>query len=244
VSALSILAAEAEEESGFHTPGLGLFEWKPLFEIGPVGVTKPMLMAVLCSIIEIGYEFVREQIGRPMLGKHTDQWLPLLIPLFFFIWIMNLMSVIPVLQFPVTSRIAYPAALALMIWLLFLGLGMKHQGVIGYFKNIMFPPGLPKGIYPLLAPIEFVSTIFVRPFTHAVRLFANMFAGHLLIALFSSAAYYFIIESPGLFSVVGVLGFVLTIVMTGFEMFIQGLQAYIFALLAAYYISTSLEAAH
>ena len=65
-------------------------------------------------------------------------------------------------------------------------LGVKHQGPIGYFKNMMFPPGLPKSIYFLLAPIEFISNIFVRPFTHAVRLFANMFAGHLILAFFST----------------------------------------------------------
>ena len=58
-------------------------------------------------------------------------------------------------------------------------LGVKHQGPIGYFKNMMFPPGLPKPIYLLLAPIEFLSNMFIAPFTHAVRLFANMFAGHM-----------------------------------------------------------------
>jgi F-type H+-transporting ATPase subunit a len=266
VSALTILAAENGEE-GFHAPGLGLFEWPALFTIGSFEVTKPMVMVFLAAFVvvalfwsafakpalvprgmqnlgELGYLFVRDQIARSIIGKRGDQWVPLLVTLFFFIWIMNLMSIIPVLQFPVTSHIAYPAALAAAIWLLFLFLGIKHQGPVGYFKNIMFPPGLPLWIYPILSPIELVSTLFVRPFTHAVRLFANMFAGHLLIALFSVAAYYFLIENPGILSLVGVLGFLLTIIMTGFEMLIQALQAFIFTLLAAVYISSSLEAEH
>ncbi len=266
MSALTILAAEGSD-SGFQAPGLGLFEWPPLFHIGSLEVTKPMVQVFIASLVvvvffwsafakpslvprgvqsvgEVGYLFIRDQIARSIIGKQGDRWVPLLMSLFFFIWIMNLMSVIPGFQFPVTSHIGYPAALAAMVWVIFMYLGIRHQGPIGYFKNMMFPPGLPLWIYPILSPIELVSNVIIRPFTHAVRLFANMFAGHLLIALFSVAAWYFLVENLGPFFLVGILGFVLTIIMTAFELLIQALQAFIFTLLAAVYISTSLEAAH
>lgn len=261
-------AAEGAEEGGFHAPGTEIFIFQPLFSIGGLDVTKPMLMAVLgtvivvtlfyaaCakpkmvpgklqSVVEFGYTFVRDEIARSIIGKEKgDKYVPLLVSLFFFIWILNLFSVIPLLQFPVTSRIAYPAVLALVVYVLFIFLGIKHQGPIGYFKNMMFPPGIPKPVYVILAPLEFISTILVRPFTHAVRLFANMFAGHVLIAFFAVTAWYFIVETQGLGIVIGVAGFVMTIAMTGFEMFIQVLQAFIFTLLAAVYIQSSVEVDH
>jgi F-type H+-transporting ATPase subunit a len=122
---------------------------------------------------------------------------------------------------------------------------MKHQGPVGYFKNMMFPPGLPKFIYVLLAPIEFLSNLIIAPFTHAVRLFANMFAGHMLLAFFSMVGFWFLFEKlTPLGAPVGVVGVVMTIVLTGFEMFIQFLQAFLFAMLAAMYIGGSLHPEH
>jgi F-type H+-transporting ATPase subunit a len=196
------------------------------------------------SLAEIGYLFIRDEVARSIIGRRGDAYVPLLISLFFLIWVMNLFSVIPLAQFPPASRIAYPAILALIVYVTFLAVGIKNQGLIGYFKNMMFPPGIPKAVYPVLAPLEFISTMLVRPFTHAVRLFANMFAGHVLIAFFSVTAYYFLIETQGLGMLVGVAGFAMTIAMTGFEMFIQALQAFIFTLLAAVYIQSSVEVAH
>jgi F-type H+-transporting ATPase subunit a len=269
VSALTILATEAPggAEGGFHAPGVGLFQWEPLFQIGPFGFTKPMLLAVISVIVVVGffwaafskpqlvprgaqnvgevfYGFIRDDIARSVIGKKGDRYVPFLVSLFFFVWIMNLMSIVPVAQFPVTSRIAFPIALAAIVWLVWVPLGMAKQGPIGFFKNMMFPPGLPKAIYPLLAPIELVSNIVVRPFTHSVRLFANMFAGHLLIALFAVVAWYFLVESFGALFFVGILGFLMTIIMTAFELLIQALQAFIFTLLTAVYISGALEAEH
>ena len=256
-----------EGEGTFHAPGTEIFNFEPLFSIGGLDVTKPMLMALLGSLIvvtlfyaafanpkmvpgklqalmELGYTFVRDEIARSIIGKKGDKYIPFLVSLFFFIWMMNIFAVIPLFQFPVTSRIAYPAVLALTVYVLFIVLGIRHQGPVGYFKNMMFPPGIPKPVYVLLAPLEFISTILVRPFTHAVRLFANMFAGHVLIAFFAATAYWFLIETQTVGIVVGLAGFVMTIAMTGFEMFIQVLQAFIFTLLAAVYIQSSVEVDH
>ncbi len=262
-----ILAAEGGEEGGFEAPGLALFEWEPLFSVGAFEFTKPMLLSFFAAGIvlvffaaafaqpkvvprgvqnlgEIGYLFIRDQIARQVIGHKGDRYVPFLVALFFFVWIMNLLAIVPLAQFPVTSRIAFPATLAFIVWITFLVIGIKNQGPVGYFKNIMFPPGLPKLLYPLLAPIEFFSTLVVRPFTLAVRLFANMFAGHLLIAIFSVAAWHFIVDSPGVMSLVGILGFLTAVIMTAFELLIQGLQAFIFVLLTAVYIAGSLEAEH
>jgi F-type H+-transporting ATPase subunit a len=267
VATASLYAAEGAPEE-FHAPGKDIFNFDPVFHIGNWGVTKPMLLAILAalivvglfyaacanpkmvpgkvqSLVELGYLFVRDEIARSIIGKKGDKWVPLLVSLFFFVWIMNLFSVIPLLQFPVTSRIAYPAILAIGVYILFVFLGIKTQGPVGYFKNMMFPPGIPKPVYVLLAPIEFISTMLVRPFTHAVRLFANMFAGHVLIAFFSITAWHFLVQTQTIGGVfVGIAGFIMTIAMTGFEMFIQALQAFIFALLAAVYIQSSVEVEH
>ena len=252
----------------FEAPGLDLFNWDPIFHIGSFPVTKPMVLAILVSGIviaffyaafnqpklvprgaqnvgEVFYLYLRDEIARPMMGKEGDKWLRLLVPVFFFIWIGNIMSVVPIAQFPVNSRIAYPAVLALMIYVIWVGVGIRVQGPLGLFKNMMFPPGLPKPLYLLVAPIEFLSAFIVRPFTHAVRLFANMFAGHILIALFCVVGYHFLFEKlTPLGFPVGILGVVLTIVMTAFELFIQALQAYVFTLLAASYIGGALHPEH
>ncbi|MBB2909930.1 F-type H+-transporting ATPase subunit a [Streptosporangium becharense] len=262
MKALTVLAADE-----FKAPGLELFDLPPIIP-GVTWFTKPVLLALLSSLVvvifcwsafanpklvprgvqnvgEIGYMFVRDQIARPFLGKDSDRWMGLLLSFFFLVWIWNLIGVVPFLQFPVASHIAFPIVLALSVYILKIYLGMKHQGAVGYFKNMMFPPGLPKPIYLLLAPIEFLSNMIVAPFTHAVRLFANMFAGHIILAFFSAVGFWFLFERlTPLGAPVGVIGVVMTIAMTGFEMFIQFLQAFLFALLAAMYIGGSLHAEH
>ncbi|WP_436759560.1 F0F1 ATP synthase subunit A [Streptosporangium sp. V21-05] len=263
MSTLTLLAPGDE----FTPPGLELFDAAPIIS-GVAWFTKPVLLALLSSIIvigfcwsafgnpklvprgvqnvgEIGYMFVRDQVARPFLGKDADRWMGLLLSMFFLVWVWNLMGVIPVLQFPVASHIAFPIVLALSVYILKIYLGVKHQGAIGYFKNMMFPPGLPKPIYVLLAPIELLSNMIIAPFTHAVRLFANMFAGHIILAFFSLVGFWFLFEKlTPLGAPLGVVGVVMTIAMTGFEMFIQFLQAFLFAMLAAMYIGNSLHADH
>jgi F-type H+-transporting ATPase subunit a len=195
------------------------------------------------NVGELGYLFIRDGIARDAIGKEGDKFVPFLFSFFFFIWILNFFGILPGAQIPVTSIFAIPVAFALLVYLTWVPLGIYRQGFVGFFKNMMFPPGVPKAMYLLLAPIEFISNMLVRPFTHSVRLFANMFAGHLLIASFSVATFYLISAS-----VIGILGsaasFIVTVALTGFEILIQALQAYIFTLLAAVYISGALHAEH
>ncbi|MBB5079941.1 F0F1 ATP synthase subunit A [Nonomuraea endophytica] len=266
MNALTVLAADTPGEFGAPTPE-SLFVFEPIIP-GVAWFTKPVLLAILSSVIvlgfcwaafakpkivprgvqnvaEYGYMFVRDQVARPFLGKDADRWMGLLLTMFFLVLVWNLMGVVPFIQFPVASHIAFPVVLAVTIYILKVYLGVKHQGAIGYFKNMMFPPGLPKPIYFLLAPIEFLSNMIIAPFTHAVRLFANMFAGHMLLAFFSMVGFWFLFEKlTPLGAPIGVLGVVMTIVFTGFEMFIQFLQAFLFAMLAAMYIGGALHAEH
>jgi F-type H+-transporting ATPase subunit a len=267
VSAPHILASPGGGGE-FQAPGLEIFEFAPLWHGAPSWLTKPVLIAALTVVIvcaffwaaynkpklvprgvqnlgEVGYLLVRDQIARPMIGKDGDRWMPFLLSTFFFILIMNWMGVMPILYLPIASHIAFPIVLAAVVYVMMLFLSVKHQGLVGYFKNMMFPPGLPKPLYVILAPIELLSNVILRPFTHAVRLFANMFAGHLLLAFFATVAYWFLIEKlTGLGAGLGVVGFLMTIVMTAFEIFVQALQAFIFTLLAASYIGGALHPEH
>jgi F-type H+-transporting ATPase subunit a len=191
---------------------------------------------------EIGILFVRDQILRPSLGKRGDGFLPFLVSLFFFVWVMNVMGIIPLIEFPATSKFAFPVVLAAMVWLTYMFLGMKNQGVFGYFRNMAIPPGAPWWILPLLIPIELLSNIIVRPFTLCIRLFANMMAGHLLLLVFSLATWYLMTFSIGL--LFAATSFALVVILTALEVLIQALQAFIFTILTATYISGALEPAH
>jgi F-type H+-transporting ATPase subunit a len=249
---------------GYPAPSLEDFQFRPIFSIGGLHFTKPMLLGLICAAIvvgffwaafakpklvprgiqnlgELGMFFVRDQILRQMIGKKGDRFLPYLMSLFFFIWIMNIMEVIPVAQFPVASRIAFSWILVATVWPTYMYLGIKHQGPYGFFKN-MIPSDVPWWILPLLIPIELFSNILVRPFTLGVRLFANMFAGHILLLVFYLATWY--LASLSVAAIFAAASFVMVIVLTGFELLIQGLQAFIFTTLTATYIAGSLEAQH
>jgi len=250
---------------GYPAPGYPKsFLYGPLFQIGSFTFNKPMLLALICSAIviaffwaafakpklvprgvqnlgELGVLFVRDEILRPMMGKRGDGFLPFLVALFFFIWIMNIMEVVPVAQFPANSEFAFPAALMLMVYGTYNYLGIKYQGFAGYFRN-MIPSGVPAGILIILAPVEILQYIVVRPFTLAVRLFANMFAGHILLLVFTLATWYLLVVGIGL--IWSATSFILTVVLTAFELLIQALQAYIFTILTAQYIGGALEPEH
>ena len=251
---------------GYPAPGYPgpTFLFTPFFKIGGFAFTKPMLLALISTVVvvwffwaafakpklvprgaqnlgELGVEFVRDQILRPMMGRRGDGFLPFLVSLFFFIWIMNIMEVIPIAQYPAMAQIAFPGALMLMVYGTYTYLGIKHQGLGGYFAN-MIPKGVPFFILGILAPVEILQYVIIRPFTLAVRLFANMFAGHILILVFTLATWYLFSASISL--LFSATSFILTIVLTAFEMLIQALQAYIFTILTAQYIGGSLEAGH
>jgi F-type H+-transporting ATPase subunit a len=139
------------------------------------------------------------------------------------------------------SEIAFPAALMIMVYITYNVIGIRRQGLLGYFRN-MIPSGVPWYVLPILAPVEILQYVVVRPFTLAVRLFANMFAGHILLSVFTIASWYLL--GLGVQLIFSVTSFVLVFVLTAFEMLIQALQAYIFTILTAQYIGDSMAAGH
>jgi F-type H+-transporting ATPase subunit a len=141
----------------------------------------------------------------------------------------------------VPSRIGFVWNLVLITWVTYMYVGMRTHGPIGFFK-FLIPSGVPWWILPLLAPIVLISDILLRPFTLGVRLFANMFAGHILLLVFYLATWYFVSMSIGLAFAAGSL--VMVIVITAFEALIQFLQAFIFTILTAFYIGDSMSEAH
>ncbi len=234
--------------------------------IGGTFLTKPMLLVILSAILiavffflaarrmalvpgklqfagEGVYSFVRNGVGRDVIGPEFRPYVPYLVTLFAFILVNNLFGIIPIAQFPTMSRFGFPVVLAVISWLIFNYIGVRRRGLVGYLKETLFPPGLPLPVYVLVAPIELATILITRPLTLALRLFANMFAGHLLLLVFILGGEHLLV-SGGLLTVTSPFAFLLAIVLTFFEALIEVLQAYIFTLLTALYIAGALAAEH
>ena len=195
---------------------------------------------------ELVYDFVRTGIGRDIIGSRDyKQFVPLLLTLFSFILVNNVFGITPFVSFPPMAHIAFPMVLALIVLVVYNVVGIRRQGFGRYFKDVMFIPGVPKFVYPILAPIELLTILFIRPFTLTLRLFANMFAGHMLLLVFVTGAEYMIFEvaNPAL-KAAGLLTGGVAVVMSLFELFVEIFQAYIFALLTALYISGAVNEGH
>ncbi|WP_431894104.1 F0F1 ATP synthase subunit A [Nonomuraea sp. bgisy101] len=252
----------------FTPPGPELFQLPPLFRDGPAWLTKPVLIAVLTALLliaffwsafanpkivprgiqnlaELGYVFVRDHVARPFLGRHTDRWMGLLLTIFFTALVWNVMGVVPLIQYPIAANIAFPLVLAFTVYFVKIYQAVKHHGWSGYLGALLFPKDLPRWAIGLYAPLMFMENFLNSLFTHFVRLFANMFAGHLILAFFSSVGFWFLFERlTPLGSLVGLVGVAMTILMTAFELFIMFLQAFLFTLLAAMFVGDAIEGNH
>ena len=268
----SVLSVACEKgDPGYCAPSTTSFLYKPLvhftiagqkFEITKVTLLLYFGIVVIAAafvyatrnpkivpgktqwIAEETYGFIRNGIAIDVIGPEDGaRFAPYLTSMFLFIITLNIFEIIPVAQVPVTGRISIPAFLAAISWLLFNYLGIKRKGVVGYFRSVCLPPNVPWWIYPILVPIEFISTIIIRPFTLAVRLFANMFAGHLLLLVFiTGATYLFGVGGPSY--LFGGVSFLMSILITFFELLVDALQAYIFTILTAIYVSGALAEEH
>lgn len=251
---------------GYVAPGTGDFVLPPFLGSSEF-FTKPILL-VICSVILISgfflitarkralvpgklqfagegvYDFVRNGVARDVIGHDYQKFVAYLTALFCFILVNNIFGIVPVVQFPSMSRIGFPIVLAVIAWLIYNYLGIRKKGFVGYFKTMMFPPGVPKPVYVLLAPLEFAQVVLVRPLTLALRLFANMFAGHLLLLVFILGGEYMLTNEVLLMKLLSPAAFGMGIVMTFFEALVQVLQAYIFTLLVALYIAEALADEH
>jgi F-type H+-transporting ATPase subunit a len=260
--------AAASTSDGFISPGPKDFEFPGIFSPDS-WFTKPILIVLVGTLLvgvlfylaarraaivprkgqfagESLYGFVRNDIALDAIG-HRDgmRFVPYLATLFTFIAVMNISGIIPLVQFPASSRIAFPLVLAVIAWGIYLYLGIKKHGFVKYFKDMMFPAGIPWPVYILLAPIEFFSTVIVRPLTLTLRLTFNMFAGHLVLLLFVLGGEYLLRDYGGAVGIVaGSVSIFGSIVLTFFEGFVQLLQAYVFTLLTALYIGGALADEH
>jgi F-type H+-transporting ATPase subunit a len=192
-------------------------------------------------VMEYGLDFVRTQILHQMIGPEGTPFLPLLATLFFFIFLGNILEVVPLFGFPLNSRLAFPLVMALISWATYNYVGVRRHGLWGYLKSVMFPPGAPLALYILLTPIELISVIFLRPVTLTIRLFANMVAGHFLLSVFFLGSLALITGVPYL---LGVVSFGIGVVLVAFEIFVSALQAFIFAVLTASYIGGAMAEEH
>jgi F-type H+-transporting ATPase subunit a len=253
----------------FTPPGPGDFDLPPIFGDQAGLFTKPQFLLVIAAVLvfaffviasrktamvpsklqyagEQAYGFVRNSIARDVIGTPDFmKFVPWLVATFYFILLNNLFGIIPFIQFPSFSRASFAYGLAALVWILYNGLGIGKHGFIGYLKHVTVPAGISGPILILIVPLEFFSTVIVRPITLALRLFANMFAGHLLLILFTLGAEYLIFETDKFFyKPVGVVAFILAIAISFLELLVQFLQAYVFTLLTAMYIQGALAEEH
>ncbi len=213
-----------------------------LFVLGTRRKDALVPAGLLQNTAESGVAFVRNQIIMQTMGPDGLQYLPYLTTLFFFIFFSNITEIIPGVQFPANARFAMPMTLALATWVIFNVVGVVKQGPIHYLKNSLIPPGVPKFLLILVIPIELISTFLVRPFSLMVRLFANMLAGHLILVTFAtiSAALF----AKSITVVIMPFSFFLLVAMTGFEILVSFLQAFIFTILTAVYIGSAMHPDH
>jgi F-type H+-transporting ATPase subunit a len=255
---------------GFHAPSIEEFEWPSIVDLHLGGidlsinrVVLQMFLIVLLvwglffvafrsprlvpsglqNVMESIVDFIRNQIVLEVIGHEGLRFVPYLTSLFAFIFLGNLGGIIPPIFFPLNGRMALPAIMAICSLLLFISIGISQQGFVTYFRNALFPPGMPKLIYVLLTPIELISTFVVRPVTLAIRLLANMIAGHLILSVFFVATGY-MLTSLNISMLFGVGALVFSVALIAFELFVAGLQAYVFTILSAVYIAGAMEPEH
>src|SRR3970282_2261363 len=152
--------------------------------------------------------FVRDDIAKGTIGPEGGKYAPYLLAMFLFILVGNLFELTPFINFPITSRMAIPLMLSVFTYLIFVIVGFSHNG-LAYLGQIIWPRSVPIGLRWLVGLIEFVSTFALRPITLAVRLFANMVAGHLMLTLLLVSGVIFIAAIPeiGVKGAIGVFWF-------------------------------------
>jgi F-type H+-transporting ATPase subunit a len=252
-------------EGEFVPPGAKDFNLPPIFG----DVTKPMVLVVLSVVIiltffllatrnlklvpgkaqfaaEQLYDLSRNTIAREQIGgKDFKPYVPLIFSLFTFVLVNNIFGLIPLVQFPTMARIGFPVALAiLVVYPTYHFVGIKRHGLGKYLRYQLFPAGPPKFVYLLLTPVELFLRFFMDPISLAIRVFAAMFAGHLLLLMFVLGGEFLLLEAGPLLKPVSLLGFAFAIGLTFLEALVQVIQAYIFALLAAVYIGRALATDH
>ena len=252
-------AVPTADGGGYQSPTPGEF-YQPLIGDGPFAITRAAVV-ILLSVALIGfvlvrstrraaivpsrgqwmtesvYGLVRNGVARDIIGSHDFmRFVPMLFSMFMLILVNNLFGVIPPVQFPTMSRIGFPIALTLIVYVVYHYLGFKKNGFVGYFKSLV-PPGLPAWIVPMIFVLEVITFFITRPLTLARRLCGNML-------LFITGGQYMVINGTFGLKIAGVGSWAMAFVLTIFEALIEFLQAYIFTLLAATDLAGALADEH
>ncbi len=199
---------------------------------------KAMVPSRLQAMSELTYAFIANMV-RENIGTHGRQYFPLIFTVFMVVFLGNALGLIPY-SFTYTSHIIVTAALAVMIFLMVIVIGIFKHGM--HFFSLFLPPGVPLWLTPLVIPIEILS-FCIRPVTLSVRLFANMIAGHILLKVIAGF-------SVGMISMgfagyaLGILPMLFNVILIGFEFLIAFLQAYVFAILSCIYLKDTVELEH
>ncbi|WP_245885934.1 F0F1 ATP synthase subunit A [Xylanimonas oleitrophica] len=263
------LLLAAEGEGGFHVPSISeFFPAAILFGGTPFEFNRLHLIRILATIalltifvlaarrakvvpgrfqaaIELVLGFVRKNIVEEVMGvERGRRYLPMITTIFVTILAFNLTGVIPGLNLAGTSVAGVAILLALWVFVAYWAAGIRKHGFFGYLRNTMFPPGIPAPIYVILAPIELLQILIIRPASLVIRLTANMVAGHIMLVLCFAATHFLLLEAGPELKVLSALTLAGGLAITLFEVFVAGLQAYIFAILASAYINMSLEEEH
>jgi F-type H+-transporting ATPase subunit a len=191
------------------------------------------------SLAEVFYEFVADMI-KSTAGTEGMRFFPFVFTIFMFVLLLNVLGMIPLGGFAVTSHIVITAALALLVFFTVLIYGIAHNG-LRFFK-LFVPHGIPAPILPMIVFIE-VMSFLSRPVSHSVRLFANVLAGHITLKVFAG-----FILLLGAFGVGGWIGALLplgmTVALTALELLVAVLQAYVFAILTCIYLNDAIHPGH
>ena len=257
-----------QEGDGFQGPSLDEFFPEALlfvgtpFELNRVLLVRLVAVAIMVILMviyakraklipgraqaamEMLLEFPKKSIAAEIFGEEEGKrYEKLIATIFFGVLFMNITGVIPGLQIAGTSIIGMPLIYALVAYVAFIFHGIRVQGAGHFFKNQLFPAGVPKGLYVIMTPIELMSTFIIRPATLTIRLLANMMAGHLLLVMcfFGTDYLFYEIIHGGLVGLGSIATFAGGLAFTAFELFVAALQAYIFALLTAVYIQLSVQ---
>lgn len=263
------------EGGEWTAPGEHSFDSRPLFPgVLPDWVNNHAAQAVIAAILiilfwvwmargqkivpgrrqtlgELAYDLVRNSIARDILGHDYRKYLPYLLAIFSFILVNNLFGQFFLFMFPTFSKIGYAYGLALCTFVLYNAAGIKKWGFGTYMRKMTLPEGVPVFLAWLIIPLEFLSNFIVRPFTLALRLFANLFAGHLVILVFVIGGTFLLTQrSPlGEFGVpilttAGVVALIFSFAIFALELLVGFIQAYIFTVLTAQYVSSAIAEEH
>lgn len=267
-NALNLLVPMSTNDGEFHGPSIleffpdALFFEGTNFEINRIQLVRFVAVVALIlvfwlgtrrmsvvpgrfqSLVEMGLDLVRVNIADDLLGKKDGKrFLPILTTIFFMVLFMNMTGVIPFLNIAGTSVIGVPLVLAIVAYVTFIYAGIKKSPK-NFFKNSLFPSGVPWPVYIIVTPIELISTFVIRPITLTLRLMMNMIVGHLLLVLFFAATQFFVFQLGGAWTLLGAGTLAFGLVFTLFEILVAVLQAYVFALLTAVYIQLAVAEEH